>query len=378
VLPGRLRLSVAGLALTIAILVAGCGAASPPGTASGSSGAPASASSTESSVPPSPTASSTLGADASPSSAALPAGRLVFDRFAGNPEGPWLGTFIADSDGGAIHPLMLPVKADGGLTAVWSPTGARLLVNVWSPPSGPSRPGVVNPDGSAFHLLQPKGLTDDLGCSSWSPDGLTLLCAVSSANPNTNGIYRLRTDGTGLTQLTKSPYHDTVGTAGECGGGDSRAVYSPDGKQFAFIRQKCGVGPDPSSDESGVIIIANADGSALREVVVQGGVRTHPGSQLSWSPDGRDIAFGTQDLYLSLVHPDGTGLTRINVDFGSAGVGGAFGPAWSPDGTRIVFSTYANGQQGDRSVAPDGSAPSRVTGTTAGGAFVHWAGPAAP
>jgi Tol biopolymer transport system component len=315
---------------------------------------------------------------ASPSPVAL-IGRLVFDRFAGSPVDPWVGTFIADADGGHAHPLTLPVKADGGLTAVWSPDGSRLLVSVWTPPSGPLRPGIVDPDGTGFHLLQPKGFAHDLGCSAWSPDASTLLCSVSSPDLKADGIYSLRTDGTGLTQLTKSPYHDTVGTAGECGGGDSRAVFSPDGKQFAFIRQKCGTGPDPSSDESGAIIIANSDGSGLHEVVAQGGVRTHPGSQLSWSPDGREIAFGTQDLYLSLVHPDGTGLRQINVDFGTAGVGGAFGPAWSPDGTRIVFSTFANGQQGDMwNVAPDGSAPLMVTGTTGGGAFVNWGAPITP
>jgi hypothetical protein len=64
---------------------------------------------------------------------------------------------------------------------------------------------------------------------------------------------------------------------------------------------------------------------ALREVVPEGGVRTHEGSALSWSPDGSWIAFGTQDQYRSLIDPDGTGLVKPLVDVGNAPINGVFG-----------------------------------------------------
>ena len=59
------------------------------------------------------------------------------------------------------------------------------------------------------------------------------------------GIYSIGVDGTGLTRLTRSPFHDTLGSSGECGGGDSEADYSPDGTQFVFMRKRCGTGSDP-------------------------------------------------------------------------------------------------------------------------------------
>ena len=52
------------------------------------------------------------------------------------------------------------------------------------------------------------------------------------------GIYSIGADGTGLTRLTRSPFHDPQGPAGECGGGDSEADYSPDGSQFVFMRRR--------------------------------------------------------------------------------------------------------------------------------------------
>lgn len=318
---------------------------------------------------------------ASPSAAVVvPAGRLVFDRFSGGPEGPWLGTFVAGSDGANPVEIKLPTAADGGLAAVWSPDGKRLLVTIWAPPSGPARAGIINADGTGLNILEPKGLDgDDLGCSAWAPDGKTILCTRGSADAKREGIYRMRTDGTGLTRLTASPFHHVVGTTGECGGGDSRAIFSPDGRQFGFIRQRCGTEANPSSGETGAILVGNIDGTGrLREVVAQGGVRTHPGSQLSWSPDGGAIAFGTQDFRLRTVHPDGSGVADINIAFGTTGVTGVFGPVWSPDGTRIVFSTFSGGNPTDLYiVAPDGTQLVKVLGTR-GGSFVDWGKSANP
>ena len=134
----------------------------------------------------------------------------------------------------------------------------------------------------------------------------------------------------------------------------------------------------PSSDESGAIEIENIDGTGLREVVPQGGVERTPGSQLSWSPDGQELAFGTQDAYLSLVHPDGSGIAHLNFVVGASGIVGVFGPAWSPDGKWIVFSTGSGGTLADLwIVAPDGTGPGEDgRRVNTGASFVNW-GPAA-
>ena len=300
-------------------------------------------------------------------SALPPVGRLVFDRFDSNHDNAWLGTFAIGAGSGGARRLPIPVPADGGVSAVWSPDGQRVMLN----PSGGA--AIMDAAGSSFTRVHAKGTAGDLSCSAWSPDGLSLLCNLGSPDPATDGIYSVRTDGTHLIRLTVSPYHEVVGTAGDCGGGDSRAVFSPDGKEFAFIRQKCGTGADPGFDETGAILIEHIDGTGLREVVPQGGVRTHEGSTLSWSPDGSWIAFGTQDQYLRLVHPDGTGLVKPLVDAGTAPIGGIFGPSWSPDGKWIVFGTINQGVAGSLyMVMPDGSNLTKVQGDTTGAAFVNW------
>lgn len=309
----------------------------------------------------------------------IPAGAIAFDRFDGTAgvEGKHLATYVVRPDGTGEQQLPLPGKYDGS-NPVWSPDGSKLLVFGFAQPDGPGRPGIIGADGTGFTLIQPTGLDGDLGCSAWSPDSNTLLCWIgSSRHPEIDGIYTIRPDGSQLARLTTSPFHDTIGTAGECGGGDSRGTYSPDGKAIVFIRQKCGSGTDPSSDESAAIEAMNSDGSGLHEIVPQGHVRSHPGSQLSWSPDGTRIAFGSQDRRLFLVHPDGTALTRITL---SADLGdySAYGPTWSPDGTRIAFSMYlASADSTDLyTIALDGSNLMKVTDAPGVEGNANW-GPAA-
>jgi Tol biopolymer transport system component len=57
----------------------------------------------------------------------------------------------------------------------------------------------------------------------------------------------------------------------------------------------------------------------------------------TWSPDGEWILFDADDR-LFLVHPDGTGRRDIPLDV--TGRYAAYEAAWSPDGSRIVFSLF--------------------------------------
>jgi Tol biopolymer transport system component len=102
------------------------------------------------------------------------------------------------------------------------------------------------------------------------------------------------------------------------------------------------------------------------------------GIALDWSPQGNNIVFSrhvTPDVHSSLwiVHSDGSRLRAVTVQPGTACGGanadptadGCFGPAWSPDGTKIVF---AKGQNGDvdaniYTVNVDGTALTQVTHT---------------
>ena len=355
-------LSIAG------VLAAGCGATAPSDVAPTASG-------------PADAPGSSVAVVASPVSSPqpVPPGLIAFDRYdtAFGAEGPYLGSALILPDGSGQEPLAVPIDSDvQGPT--WSPEGDSLLINTWSP-GELGRPGILALDGSEFTPLDPKGLADFLFCFDWSPDGSSLVCQIDTdSEPDRDGLYLLRIDDLELGRLTESPYHHTVGSAGECGGGDGRAMYSPDGTTIAFVRQKCGTGANPSADESAAIVLMDPDGTDQRELVEQGMVKSHPGGQISWSPDSTSIAYGSQEGDLSLVDVETGAITPVTLP-ADVGSHHADGPDWSPDGSRLVFSMFTNAQ-GDTdlyTIAPDGTDLRQIT--TGGGSehYARWGTPPA-
>jgi Tol biopolymer transport system component len=308
----------------------------------------------------------------SPTEVAVPPGSIVFDRYDAvfGAEGPYLGTFLISPDGTDARSFSIPASSFG-MAPAWSPDGEQLVVNMWTEGDSGGHAGVARVDGSDFKKLEPDRVDGDFGCSDWHPDGGTVVCAMSGEDPDVDGIYTLRIDDAQVERLTTSPFHYTEGAAGGCGGGDGRAIYSPDGSRIAFIRQKCGMGANPSADESAAIEIMNADGSDLRELVQDGLVMSHPGSHISWSPDGELIAFGSQDGSLYTVDVESGDLDAVKVPR-EVGRHFACGPEWSPDGTRLVFSMFvdAEGTTDLYTMSPDGNDLVRIT--TEPGAE-HWA-----
>lgn len=79
----------------------------------------------------------------------------------------------------------------------------------------------------------------------------------------------------------------------------------------------------------------------------------------SWSPDGSKIAFtsnraGTSDVYV--MNADGTGVTRLTYSGGTETA-----PVWSPDGSKIVMDSDRDGNREIYSMNADGSKQTRLT-----------------
>lgn len=105
----------------------------------------------------------------------------------------------------------------------------------------------------------------------------------------------------------------------------------------------------------------------------------------AWSPDGSQIVFvrragGTGAPTLYLMNADGTNQHALPL-----GTSSTFDadPAWSPDGSQLVFTrmTVANGPPNDFelfSAPAAGGTPQQLTHDTSEDSFADWGGPAAP
>jgi Tol biopolymer transport system component len=301
---------------------------------------------------------------------------IAFDRYDVElgAEGTSLGTFLRDPDG-TERPVAVPAST-ATFAPIWSPDGKTLLIGVWSD-EGPMGPAVMRLDGTDLRFLLREKI-DGFDCSGWSPDGALLACSMNGEDLTAYGIYTVHPDGQSLERITVSPFHYEQGSAGECGGGESRAVFSPDGERIAFVQQRCGTGANPSSAETAAIWVVGVDGRNAHEIVPHGLAKSHPGSQISWSNVRDEIVFGSQDGDLFTVRPDGTELEKIALP-DHVRDHHAYGPEWSPDGTRIVFSLYLDELRSTDlyTIAPDGSDLVRITTVDGAEVLPRWGRPPA-
>ena len=147
---------------------------------------------------------------------------------------------------------------------------------------------------------------------AWSPDGQTLAYLANEGEeygPFATVLYTVRLDGSGLSRI---------------GPATAPAVWSPDGQELAF---------GAMDDEGAVVYAVKPDGSSLRTVwSSEPGDPVMPVSQVLWSPDGTELLFISDEIWL--VRPDGTGLRRVTPELRLIGTDPL--AAWSPDGSRIA------------------------------------------
>lgn len=131
------------------------------------------------------------------------------------------------------------------------------------------------------------------------------------------------------------------------------ASYSPDRTRIAYASDRLGAG---SYD----IYVADADGRNPARLTTETGHDLHP----AWTPDGSTLVFvsarsGVRQLY-------SMGADGGNVRLLTALAGGADEPVVSPDGRSIAFTGYAAGREDapDIFVMPiEGGTPTAVTAT---------------
>jgi Tol biopolymer transport system component len=119
------------------------------------------------------------------------------------------GLHVITLDGQEDHLVSADLNVDDSGPPAWSPDGTRLaflgisadLRAIW----------LVAPDGSGLTHLPLPGSPDFRSSATWSPDGTRLVVGASDADTDSrlSTIYVIRTDGSGLQQLSGGDGYDT-------------------------------------------------------------------------------------------------------------------------------------------------------------------------
>ena len=280
-------------------------------------------------------------------------GQIAFAQQIGS-GGQGANVFVANPDGSNVQQVPLVNMAEDFGVPVWSPDGTKLLIShtIRLDNTGQCclfQPATVNPDGSDFNQLVPPNppgaSSDNMDCEAWFPGGTRILCGFGG-NPNA-GVFSINaSDGGDAVRLTTNPYSAT-------GGIDQPTDVSPDGSQFLFVREHTKRNPnDQTPDMQPALFIENTDGTGLRQLTSSGKTfGLTPAAR--FSPDGKQIIGAIGNGKIFTINPDGSHYTDINLQVTVRYF--AFGPAWSPDGTRIIFCMSTSGGSGIFTANLDGS-----------------------
>jgi dipeptidyl aminopeptidase/acylaminoacyl peptidase len=216
--------------------------------------------------------------------------------------------YVSDADGSGRVALGAP-----GNSPRWSPDGSRIAFG--SNRDGNNEIYVMNGDGTGQTRLTDNTTFDSR--PQWTADGSQLVFTrIVDGNWE---IFRMNADGTDQVDLTNDPALDW-----------SQAT-SPHGKRVAFTREENGVGH---------LYLMTTDGKNVQRLTDTNAYDAYP----SWSPRGNQILFerdlapttaaGSSDLWV--VGANGNGETQLTHRAAAEYI---VNGAWSPDGTKIVYTT---------------------------------------
>lgn len=173
---------------------------------------------------------------------------------------------------------------------------------------------------------------------SWSKNQIIFFGAAIENGIGSN-IFYAKTDGTGLTQVTKDI------------GRSSSPDVSRDGKRIAFSVENVAHKPQ--------IYVMNADGSGVKALTNDDTLAFY---NPLWSPNGKKIVYyvekGDRKDQIWVMNADGSNQTLLTNN-----VAHNFHPAWSANGKQIIFCSNRDGGEVIYSMNADGSNIKRLLKT---------------
>jgi Tol biopolymer transport system component len=236
-----------------------------------------------------------------------------------------LALYLVDANGNDVRRLAScgDCSTSSFLTGFsWSPDGSRIVLTratgqaqltTRSNQSSASRLWLVSVKTGALHRLTDCGSGSTCADESaeWSPSGQAIVFS-RWVEGHVAAIYTVRPDGTHLTLIASVA-------------GAREPHWSPDGRKITF-------------QANDGIYTVNADGTQLTHIVAAGPLASAP----SWSPDGTTLLYQTSRVdrsmtYVWTIRADGTDIRRVysgpsRNTFWAQSV-------WSPDGKQIAVGT---------------------------------------
>jgi tricorn protease len=168
--------------------------------------------------------------------------------------------------------------------------------------------------------------TSEVDDYSLDPSGRRIVLSIHGE------IFTAPVEEGDLTQVTDGPARD------------QSPVYSPDGKQVAYISDKSG------REE---VYLASPDGAGEAQKMTDIDALK---LSMSWSPDSKAIAFVSSDATLRRYDIDTKKTTTLATSkFGNIGI-----PAWSPDGQWIAYTRPDQVRTGDVYLVPSAGGEERL------------------
>jgi TolB protein len=284
--------------------------------------------------------------------------------------------YLMDEDG--THARRVTENADGDGFPALSPDGKKMVfdsnrLRANGEPLNTSDLFVMDVDGTEeAHLIRGSSGT-------WSPDSKSIAFHASAsglghpikADPGAatsdSDIFVLNVDDllTGVAQpknITNNP--DAI---------DDDPDWSPDGQQIVFTSHD--VNDSAANSVTAEIYVLNADGTGVPTRLTNNGEEERAPA---WSPDGTGIVFMCRrglpppgavlrTFEICVMNADGSGQVQLTNNTVNE-----LTPSWSPDGQQIVFHRLVSGRFQLWLINADGTGLVQLTNTLGANAFGNW------